>query len=314
MVVTIDHACFPHIFSDIIGYCDVKTQHKLRFLCTSVKLEVDRLQCSEITFILDIDENSSGHEISCPERAILRLSPWGNYSGKISALCPSQLKGGESSNMTTCIQPEYVAALRNAHTVSTWSYDLMWDDLWAARALQAGTSYHSPFKLLDNATRLELVVGDLPPPAGALVPAQVAIPSTVQRLQFRQEGDDMWMFRSTLLHNCHFLRFFINKEEIVFSQEQDKEEEEEGKRWRRRFFTSLLRPCVQHVLLDVDEEGDATAYFNAVKGKNLHPDLRVEVLTYHKWSQEREDELRDKLVKIIPVKVIVRESVRGEDW
>lgn len=312
MVAANDYAFFPHIFSNIIGQCDFQTQNKLRFLCSSVKIEVDELHCSKVCFLIE-PMGEPGGQILHPKHTTLEVTSWNNGGyGRVPALCPSRFKGGSQLDLTMGIQPEYVTALRNAQTVSTWSFDLMWDDLWSFEAQRAGTSFHSPLKLLNKATRLDLTVRDLSAPVGAFIPEEVAIPSTIQRLEMRQEGDDLWMARSTLLHNCRSLRFSLDEEDIAC--EQAAESEQEKTYWRRRFFTSLLRPCVQHLVLRIANEGDATTYFVAVKGQDLHPDLRIDVLTYRKWSQEREDELRNKLVKILPLRVIVRESVRGEDW
>lgn len=53
MVASLDSAFFPHIFSEVIAQSDFKTQNKLRLLSSSVKHEVDRLQCVEITLAVN---------------------------------------------------------------------------------------------------------------------------------------------------------------------------------------------------------------------------------------------------------------------
>lgn len=270
MVTTIDYAFFPHIFSEIISQCDVKTRNKLRTLCSSIKVEIDKLHCSELTFLIEPNRGSDvdGDLPAHPEHATLEVTPRNDkYNGRVPALCSSHYIGGERLDLTVGIQPEHVFALRNAHTVSTWFYDLMWDAMWAANALETGARYHSFFKLLDRVERLELLMEELSVPAGVSVPAQVAIPSTIQRLELRQQGDDVWMPRSTLLHNCYFLRFAISEEALTLGQE---EQENNGEAiLRNDFFTSLLRPCVRHLVLLIAYDDDAIAYFNAIKSQEL---------------------------------------------
>lgn len=45
MVKSINYAAFPHIFVEVIRYCDFATQKTLRLLSSSTKTDVDRDHC-----------------------------------------------------------------------------------------------------------------------------------------------------------------------------------------------------------------------------------------------------------------------------
>lgn len=300
-MVTISYAFFPHIFSEIISQCDFKTQNKLRLLCSAVKRDIDQVQCSAICFQFNPTPVKGGPHSSHPEHVTIEMFSWTDpYRDYVPALCPDVVKGNTELNIITGIQPEYVTALRNADMVGTMSDALMWDELWSSNSKLAGTSYYSPFKLLEKATRMQLLMGDYDAPPGATVPAEVAIPSTIQELELCADGLDQWMTRSVLSHNCRSLRIHVFL----------------GRMAEFNFFLGLLRPCVQNLVLSSNGDDAITNYVNAIKGKELHPDLRIEVCTgYHprEWNEEKALKLRDKLAALVPAAVTVRQYDRDID-
>lgn len=145
-----------------------------------------------------------------------------------------------------------------------------------------------------------LLMGDYEAPPGATVPAEVAIPSTIQELELCADGLDQWMTRSVLSHNCRSLRIYVFLDNVT----------------EFNFLLSVLRPCVQHLVLWGSGEDDFMTYINAIKGKELHPDLRIEVCTgFHArdWNEEKALKLRNKLTALVPAAVTVRQYDRDID-
>lgn len=131
MVAALDYDFFPHIFSEIIGQCDFETQNKLRLLCSSMKRDIDQVQCSAIRFQFRPTAYGGGPHCSNPEHVTIEMFSLTDpsFRDNVPALCPDVVKGGTELDFTTGIQPEYVTALRNADMVRTWSDDLMYDAL-----------------------------------------------------------------------------------------------------------------------------------------------------------------------------------------
>ncbi|EKD02579.1 hypothetical protein A1Q2_03101 [Trichosporon asahii var. asahii CBS 8904] len=306
MVATIHYAYFPGIFSAIIGHCDPKTQNKLRLLCSAVKLEINELHCRFITLYFDpVDEDENP---GIPPEEV-SLSVVADIRPKVPVLRPSTApvrKGTVARNLAEGIDPAHAFALRCARGVYTWTDDLAWDlfnRVQAEQYEQYGLSYHSPFRLLEKATRMDIFVGDV----SALethASGPIPLPPCVRKLVLHVKGRDRWAGDRELVHACPTLRIEFQKPSL-----ERRQLEQLGLGHHQPATSTLLRtlivPCVELLVLIVWTEQLAISYLSSIKDRERHPDLRIVVATGYDSQPEEQRQLLQTLTEVIDADIAV---------
>ena len=301
MVSTLDYAFFPHLFSLVVGHCDFKTQLRLRLLSSIAKLEVDKQLCRQIHVYIFPTEYEEDHppdleSPQClPEEASFSITI---EVGEARLRAPILWSAGSSpemevSDMTTAIRPAFIFALRNAHIVTTRSECLLWDHTSATNAAQGGTSYHSPFEVL-NPSHMNLYVDEFLWLGGEFMgPNPVPLPASVRHLfvHFCDCGPaaDSW-----LAHKCTTVT--VRLELCYPLKEED----------ACTLMRELITPCVRDFLVVVDGMNDAVAYLNVLKKTDRHSLLAITVETTSKVDPYDPDELQARLNEAAQTVVVVR--------
>lgn len=301
MISTLDYVFFPHLFSAIVEYCDFKTQLRLRLLSSTAKLEVDRQHCRQIDiciYPIDFDEDYPPGPASpqcLPEDATFSVTiDVDGTSRRVPVLCTAgSVTDAEASPTTTAINPAYDFALRNARIVTTRSECLLWDHTSASNAAQGGTSYHSPFEIL-NPSRINLYVDEFLWLGGEFMgPNPVPIPGSVRHLFIH--FCDCGPAEDTLLaHNCTTVT--VRLEPCYPLEEED----------ACTLMRELLMSCVRNFIIVVDDTNDAVAYLNVLEKGDRHPLLSIVVETTRKVDPYDPDELQARLNEAAQTVVVIR--------
>lgn len=301
MVSTLDYAFFPHLFSLVVEHCDFETQLRLRLLSSTAKLEVDKQLCRQIHVYIFPTEYEEDHppdleSPQClPEEASFSITIEGGEARLRAPILWSAGSGPEMevSDMTTAIRPAFVFALRNAHIVTTRSECLLWDHTSATNAAQGGTSYHSPFEVL-NPSHMNLYVDEFLWLGGEFMgPNPVPLPASVRHLfvHFCDCGPaaDSWLAHKCTTVTVRLELYYPLKEEDACT-----------------LMRELITPCVRDFLVVVDDMNDAVAYLNVLKKTDRHSLLAITVETTSKVDPYDPDELQARLNKAAQTEVVVR--------
>lgn len=176
----------------------------------------------------------------------------------------------------------------------------MWDHTCSTNALRAGTSYSSPFELLAPTQMVFQVEGPDDLFCGEYS-GTFPIPCTIQELLVDIHDSDIPMGNAELLHDCKTIHLRFDPDP-------------RGGLNTSPFALRLFKPCVEKLVLIVDQERMAASYVEAVKEHERHPHLQITVITTYKVGQEAASKLRNKLVELIPAEISVRSFSKGRDY
>lgn len=296
MAPTLDYHHHSNIFAGVLRACshDRNTLNTLRLLCAATKYDVDAFYFSAIRlhFVTEGPTSPGTSELYITSLDQDCLPEERAYAPNPALLCAT--RGQKLPHLTKGMAPIMEFALQQAHFVSLYLTDLHHDHLWSTRAARSGLSYHSPVQMLGNVSRMSIYhCGS--PDLGNLGPAIISLPPRVDELRLTVPGG-LCHSAASYEHTASTLTLHFPQHLVCVCL----------------CATSMLRPCVQHLILEVCLAKYATAYLESIKDRNdLHPSLRVAVFAKQQLTVKEEAEFGSSWSELMGVPVTVRSSAHG---
>lgn len=279
-MLTLDYASFPHIFADVIKHCDLPTQNGLRLLSSSAKDAVDRQHCR---YLLVVRERERLQLYGLYGREEIAIAPFFKlpFLQKWKGMLPTAAE--DATDEKRAIE----FAMRNTRFVGLHAPHVealsLNHSATPSAASSASSSDRASDEVSDEAADEEPITLD-PPPSLQLLHYDTCIRLThaVSALQDNQLRHSIRLppvnelqldvFNSLgktcacdpryhVVHSASKLQIAGIMNTISFCS----------------FAVTVLTSEVRELDVVVDDFKGASAYFDVIRGRPLHPKLKVAV-------------------------------------
>lgn len=280
MVATLDYAGYPHLFANIIGHCELRTQNQLRLLSSSAKLDVDRYHCRFIQICLEVRD---------PELQRLRVGAL-LFPATLNSCFPIKVPILSSPDGPPSEGSNVLWALKNTRHVTVWDVTLESRNLnillthLSEECTDLTLYYHQKRLLPEDTLKRRLV-----------------IPASVQHLHLYLTTvitREPLKFCVFVYHRCSTVTIVL--EELSHFQDAP-------------VFLGMMGECIEHLILVVVGLSEAASFLESLEPYRLNSQLKVTILLTSGLVNEGMNDFSKEWSERLKAQVEVQLYVLGDD-